>query len=155
MKENVFDVLIYLFENYMDGDVEIAPDPDVIRTELLEAGFPQLEINKAFDWLETLASKQAIKPASSPAFRIFAEREAGKLDAECRGLLMFLEQCGILTPVSRELVIDRVMALNEDSISLENLKWIVLMVLFSQPDEEVAFARMETLVYGSIPNYLH
>ncbi|HEB76995.1 MAG TPA: DUF494 family protein, partial [Methylothermaceae bacterium] len=37
----------------------------------------------------------------------------------------------------------------------ENLKWIVLMVLFSQPDQEAAFARMEDLVYGNIPVALH
>lgn len=155
MKENVFDVLIYLFENYMDGDVDLAPDPDVIRTELLEAGFPQPEINKAFDWLESLTEQHVIHPVSSPAFRIFSAREMARLDAECRGLLMFLEQSGILTPTSRELVIDRVMAFNEEVISLENLKWIVLMVLFSQPNEEIAFARMENLVYDSLPTYLH
>jgi Smg protein len=155
MKENVFDVLIYLFENYMDSEVDRAPDPDVIRTELLEAGFPQPEINKAFEWLESLTEQQAIKAASSPAFRIFCSQELVKLDAECQGFLLFLEQCGILTPESRELAIDRAMAFSEDSISLENLKWIVLMVLFSQPDEEIAFARMETLVYESLPTYLH
>ncbi len=154
MKENVFDVLIYLFENYMD-DVELTPDPDMIRTELLEAGFPQTEINKAFDWLESLTEQTAIKSASSPAFRIFFSQEMAKLDTECRGLLLFLEQNGILTPASRELVIDRVMAFNEETISLENLKWVVLMVLFSQPNEEIAFARMENLVYESLPNYLH
>jgi Smg protein len=155
MKENVFDVLIYLFENYMDGDVDLTPDPDIIRTELLEAGFPQSEISKAFDWLESLTDQSAIKPVSSPAFRVFSNREMAKLDAECRGLLMFLEQSGILTPANREVVIDRVMAFNEDSISLENLKWVVLMVLFSQPNEEIAFARMENLVYENLPTYLH
>ncbi|CAL1238940.1 DUF494 family protein [Candidatus Methylocalor cossyra] len=155
MKESVFDVLIYLFENYMDGNVDLSPDPDLVRSELLEAGFPQPEINKAFEWLESLAEQPSIKAVSSPAFRIYCDREQAKLDAECRGLLLFLEQNGILNPESRELVIDRVMALNEESISLENLKWIVLMVLFSQPNEEVAFARMENLVYESLPTYLH
>ena len=154
MKENVFDVLIYLFENYMGEDVDLTPDPDVIRTELLEAGFPPPEVNKAFEWLESLAEYQTIKPVSSPAIRIFSDREMAKLDTECRGLLLFLEQNGILTAASRELVIDRVMAFNDDTISLENLKWIVLMVLFSQPDEELAFARMENLVYENLPNYL-
>ena len=48
-----------------------------------------------------------------------------------------------------------VMAIDEEQLTLENLKWIVLMVLFSQPDEELAFARMEHLVYGSNPTYLH
>jgi Smg protein len=29
------------------------------------------------------------------------------------------------------------------------------MVLFSQPNEEIAFARMENLIYESLPTYLH
>jgi Smg protein len=33
MKENIFDVLMYLFENYMEEEIEILPDSDVIRTE--------------------------------------------------------------------------------------------------------------------------
>jgi Smg protein len=155
MKENVFDVLIYLFENYMDDEADPTPDPDAIRTDLLEAGFPNKEINRAFDWLESLSELKPIQSSSLPAFRIFSLQECAKLDTECRGLLMFLEQSAILTAASRELVIDRVMALNEESISLENLKWIVLMVLFSQPNEEIAFARMENLVYESLPSYLH
>ena len=155
MKENVFDVLIYLFENYMDAETEPAPDPDAIRTELLEVGFPHKEITKAFDWLESLSEQKPIQTSSLPAFRVYSAQECAKLDTECRGLLMFLEQSGILTPASRELVVDRAMALQEDSISLENLKWIVLMVLFSQPDEEIAFARMENLVYEVLPSYLH
>ena len=68
---------------------------------------------------------------------------------------MFLEQSGILTPTNRELVIDRVMALEHEEISMEKLKWIVLMVLLSQPDEEIAFSRMEDIVYELIPAYLH
>jgi len=155
MKENVFDVLIYLFENYMDAETEPASDPDAIRTELLEVGFPRKEINKAFDWLESLSEQKPIQSTSLPAFRVYSTQECAKLDTESRGLLMFLEQSGILTPASRELVVDRAMALQEDRISLENLKWIVLMVLFSQPDEEIAFARMENLVYEALPSYLH
>ena len=30
MKEDIFDVLIYLFENYLDGDSDSYPDTDVI-----------------------------------------------------------------------------------------------------------------------------
>ena len=155
MKENVFDVLIYLFERFMDSDEDRQPDSDEVRTDLLDAGFPQAEVTKALDWLDALTEHHDIKPASTPAFRVFCAAEMARLDTESRGLLMFLEQCGILTPASRELVIDRVMAIDEDPLSIENLKWMVLMVLFSQPDEELAFARMEHLVYGNFPPYLH
>lgn len=155
MKENVFDVLMYLFENYMEDEVEILPDSDAVRTELLEAGFEQIEVSKAFDWLESLGFQGAIKPTVAPAFRIFCAEEVARLDLECRGFIMFLEQNGILNSVNREIVVDRVMALGNEEISLEKLKWIVLMVLLSQPDEEVAFSRMEDIVYGLVPLYLH
>jgi Smg protein len=155
MKENVFDVLIYLFEKFMDSDEDMKPDSDEVRIDLLEAGFPQAEVAKALEWLDALTEHHEIQPASTPAFRVFCTAEMARLDTESRGLLMFLEQCGILTPASRELVIDRVMAIDEEPLSMENLKWMVLMVLFSQPDEELAFARMEHLVYGSLPAYLH
>jgi Smg protein len=155
MKENIFDVLMYLFENYMEEEIEIFPDTDVIRTELLEAGFQQLEVNKAFDWLESLSLEGLIQTSILPSFRIFCRQEIEKLDIECRNLIMFLEQNGILNAANREIVIDRAMALEDEDISLEKLKWITLMVLLSQPDEEIAFSRMEDFVYDLVPSYLH
>jgi len=155
MKENIFDVLMYLFENYMEDEIEILPDSDVIKTELEEAGFEQIEVNKAFDWLESLSLQGGIKPTVAPAFRIFCSQEQDKLDLECRNLLMFLEHSGILNAANREIVIDRAMALENEEISLEKLKWIVLMILLSQPDEELAFSRMEDIVYDLVPTYLH
>ena len=155
MKENIFDVLMYLFENYMEDELELLPDSDAIRTELLEAGFESCEVNKAFDWLDSLSLQRGIKPTVSPAFRIFCPQEIAKLDIECRNLIMFLEQNGILNSSNREIVIDRVMALENEEISMEKLKWIVLMVLLSQPDEEIAFSRMEDIVYDLVPTYLH
>jgi len=68
---------------------------------------------------------------------------------------MFLEQNGILNSANREIVIDRAMALEDEEISMEKLKWIVLMILLSQPDEEIAFSRMEDIVYDLVPSYLH
>ncbi|MCK5920729.1 MAG: DUF494 family protein, partial [Methylococcales bacterium] len=65
------------------------------------------------------------------------------------------EQSGILTPTSRELVIDRLMAFQDEDITLENLKWVVLVILFSRPNEETAFARMEDLIYENIPTLIH
>ena len=155
MKENIFDVLMYLFENYMEEEIDILPDSDAIRTELLKAGFQQLSVNKAFDWLASLSSQGTIQTNIAPTFRVFCREETTKLDMECRSLIIFLEQSGILSADNREIVIDRVMALEHEEISLEKLKWITLMVLLSQPDEELAFSRMEDLVYDLVPNYLH
>ena len=155
MKENIFDVLMYLFENYMEEEIEIFPDTDAIRTELLEAGFQHIAVNKAFDWLESLSLQGLIKTSATPSFRIFCREEIAKLDIDCRSLIMFLEHSGILNATNRELVIDRAMALEDEEISLEKLKWITLMVLLSQPNEAIAFSRMEDLVYDLMPSYLH
>jgi len=99
--------------------------------------------------------QQAVNSSVTATFRIFCAQEIAKLDLECRNLILFLEQNGILNSVNREIVIDRAMALEDEEISMEKLKWIVLMILLSQPDEEIAFSRMEDFVYDLIPNYLH
>ena len=67
---------------------------------------------------------------------------------------MTLERTGILNSVNRELVLDRAIAL-EEALSIDKLKWIVLIVLLNMPDEELAFARMEDMIYDLIPTYLH
>ncbi|MEW8470553.1 MAG: DUF494 family protein, partial [Candidatus Thiodiazotropha sp.] len=56
MNENVVDILIYLYENYMDGEQAPPSDQHELRDELIQAGFPSGEINKAFDWLDELAN---------------------------------------------------------------------------------------------------
>jgi Smg protein len=155
MKENIFDVLIYLFENYLDDDIELLPDSEGIKTELLQAGFRTGEVNSAFDWLETLTDQSDIIPSFSPAFRIFSAPEEAKLNIECRDFLLFLEHSGILTALTREIVIDRAMALDIQVLSLEELKWAVLMVLLSQSDDDIAFSRMEDIVYDLTPALLH
>jgi Smg protein len=154
MKENIFDVLIYLFENYMADEMEHLPDSDVIRNELEAAGFDPLEVSKAFAWLESLSVENTMHCVCA-TFRIFSPQEEAKLDLNCRNLLLFLEHSGILTSGNRELVIDRAMALEEQDISLDELKWIVLMVLLNQADSETAFSRMENIVYDLTPAYLH
>ena len=154
MKENVIDVLMYLFEHYMYDEAPIQPDRESLQVELLEAGFSYIEINKAFDWLDVL-NNNAGPVHTARSFRLYTDQETRKLDTECRGFLLFLEQMDVLTPANREMVIDRVLALETDEIDLEQLKWIVLMVLFSQPGQEAAYCWMEELMFNQMTNQLH
>jgi len=152
MSETVLDVLMYLFETYSEQDFEPETEPDqaVLREELLQAGFGELEVDHALDWLEGLGARQDEPFHSPPAersVRLFNEFELGRLDAACRGYILYLEQIGILSPVQRELVVDRLVALGPGDIDVDQVKWVVLMVLFSQPGQETAFARMEDLVF--------
>ena len=158
MNENVVDILIYLYENYMDAEQNPPSDQQEIHEELVQAGFPEREIDKAFQWMEELARHQGTQDYqdhTENSIRIYTEQEIRRLDADCRGLLLFLEQNGILDQASRELVVDRATALDSQQIGVEELKWIVLMVLINQPGQESAFAQMEDLVYNDIPVYLH
>lgn len=70
--------------------------------------------------------------------RIYTKKENVRLDASCRGFLLFLEQIQVLNLKTREMVIDRVMALDNTEFDLEDLKWVVLMVLFNIPGYENA-----------------
>lgn len=158
MNETVLDVLMYLFENFSEQDYDQAPDQVVLRDELLQAGFGELEVDRALDWLEELAATDAQPFANKPAqrsVRLFSARELARLDADCRGYIVYLEQVGILNPVQREVILDRLMALDSLDIDVEQVKWVVLMVLFSQPGQEAAFARMEDLVFEEDAGAVH
>ena len=157
MKENILDVLMYLFENYMNDEIEFDTDEESLKTELEQAGFHKGEISKAFLWLEGLAGLQGSSEqvSSAESIRVYTTEESEKLDLDSRGFLMFLEQTGVLDHNTREMVIDRVMALESEEIDLEQLKWVVLMVLFNQPGREAAYAWMEDLVFDEIPGVVH
>lgn len=155
----MLDVLMFLFENYLENEIEVGSDQEVIRTALLDAGFPGEEIGKAFSWLENLAiNVESLKTESNsavPCTRIFVQDEIDRMDLECRGFLVFLEQAGVLDAQTRELVVDRVMALETRDVDLEQLKWVVLMVLFNQPGKEDVYAFMEDLVLDRSSGRLH
>lgn len=172
MKENVLDVLLYLFEYYMADNPgqPLDTDRDTLESRLVEAGFTSAEIRKAFHWLDALwqrreASSVAMSRHQSepqedtarvPSLRLYAGKELERLDTDCRGFLLFLESVGILSPANRELVIERVLALPDDEdMDLERLKWLILLVLFTQPGEEVAYAWMEELLYDNLSGYVH
>jgi Smg protein len=154
-EENLFDVLMYLFENYMDEESPLYTDPEKIKDQLSDAGFRHSQINKAFLWLEDLAqgheSRGEPLACHAQAMRIYSPSEMKKLDVECRGFLYYLEQIGVVDAPVRELIVDRVMALESDEIDLEQLKWVVLMVMFNQPGFEEAYSWVESLVLDELP----
>lgn len=159
MKETVFDVLMYLFDNYFEEDYEINSDQESLKHELVQAGFGDNQVSKAFDWLEGLATQkdliQSENLAEKSTLRMYSEREMEKLDVKCRGFLIFLEQSGVLNAYDREVVIDRAMALEAEEIDLQQLKWVVLMVLLNQPGKEAAFTWMEDIVMDDTHSRLH
>jgi Smg protein len=147
MKESILDVLMYLYENYVETEFSDESNFDLLRVELVGAGFPEEEVDNAFNWLSGLAAsrEELVNPAAG-SIRLYARAELTRLGPACRGFLLYLEQLGLLTPRSRELVIDRLISI-EDEIDLERVKWVVLLVLINQPGTEDAIAQVEEMVY--------
>ena len=157
MKETLLDVLLYLFENYFYDDPDAVRDRDSLQTHLIQAGFSPTEVSKAFDWLDGLDQLRTPLPGSRSLqpVRLYAAEEEARLDLASRGFLLFLEQSGILDAALREQVIDRAMALDTEELDLDDLKWVVLMVLFNQPGHEAAFAWMESHMFALDGEALH
>lgn len=158
----MMDILMYLFETYIHSDIELMVDQDELSDELSRAGFHHDDIYKALNWLENLALLQDsdetpyLSASSLTSVRIFTAKEMDRLDVECRGFLIFLEQISVLNPETREMVIDRVMELETVEFVLNDLKWVILMVLFNVPGNERAYDQMEELLYSTQEDeYLH
>ena len=157
----VFDILIYVFDRYMLEELPASAERESLARDLESAGFGEANVERALDWLADLAEQREdgnlghldndLKGSSS--LRVYAPEEMARLDAQCRGLLTSLEAGGILSASQREIVIDRLLALDTEELDLEQVKWVVLMVLSSQPGQELAYSRMEDLVFDDDPQH--
>ncbi len=156
MKQNVVDVLMYLFENIITDESTFIPENEHVFDRLEDLGFPQHDIIHAFDWLEDLAtihtnllSASNSQPViDTQSVRIYSDLEKALTTPECISFLMRLEQNQIISDVTREIILDRIVALDV-VFELEQLKWIIMIVLYSQPGEESAYIWMENLIFNT------
>jgi Smg protein len=152
----MYDVLVYLYENYYRPDA--CPDPDTLTRKLSAAGFEEDEIDSALSWLHGLAAvTQTTIPvayADSSSCRIYVDSEFDRLGPECIGFISFLGSAGLLNPLLREVVIQSALATEETPVSLESLRIIVLMVFWSQGEEPDALI-LEELLEDGAPRQMH
>jgi Smg protein len=147
----MFDVLVYVYENYWRGDA--CPEIQHLGRKLSAAGFEQEEIDQALQWLEGLQrashdtqlidiSQPApetpeLRAPSAHSLRVYSVQAQDRLGAQCLGFVSFLESAGVLPAHLREVVLDRAMAVPQHPVSLDDLKIIVLMTYWSagiEPD---------------------
>jgi Smg protein len=150
MENTVFDILVYVFDHYLFEELPASTERADLARDLESAGFRGANVERALDWLADLADERE-RPglkANERAFRLYSTAESSRLDSACQGLLLSLERGGILSATQREIVIDRLLALDTEELGLEQVKWVVLMVLSCQPGQEAACQRMEDLVYA-------
>ena len=148
MDNTVFDVLVYVFDHYQFAELPAATERAEIARDLEVAGFRGVTVQRALDWLAALADQrsQPELDANARTFRLYTPEECARLDASCRGLLLALERGGILAPTQREIVIERLLALDVEELGLEQVKWVVLMVLTSKAGDAAACERFADIV---------
>jgi len=150
----MFDVLVFVYENYWRGDA--CPQSDHLERKLSAVGFEAQEIHEALIWLSglSIATRSTELAADGPtddaeagttsnamldpcpnSMRVYSVAEQNRLGSECLGFISFLESSGVLPARMREIVVDRAMASSADSLCLEDLKIIVLMVYWSFGEE--------------------
>jgi Smg protein len=142
----MFDVLVYLYENYWRPDA--CPDHAQLTRKLCAVGFESDEIQEALSWLDGLASaaQSYTGQQSDKALRVYSVNEQEHLGEDSIGFLSFLESAGVLPPPMREMVVDRATAINGGPLDLEDLKIIVLMVFWSLGEEPDALILDELFV---------
>ena len=129
----MFEILIYLFESYID--LGSYPAPDKLSRKLYAAGFEADDIDDTLTWLSAL---QLQTTESYPAtlehsgMRCFAELEYELIGYDARQFLLFSGQQEMITAIEREIIIDRAVALQIKDLSLEKLKLIMLIVLWNR-----------------------
>lgn len=137
----MFEVLVFVYENYWRGDA--CPELQQLGRKLSAQGFELEEIQQALAWLDGLnfAAQSTQVPDLPPAapsplsMRVYSVAEQDHLGAQCLGFISFLESSGVMPPAMREIVLDRAMAAPGGPVSLDDLKIIVLMVYWSMGRE--------------------
>ena len=142
----MFDVLVYLYENYWRPDA--CPSHQQLSRKLSAVGFESDEIQDALKWLDGLASsaESCAGEQGEKSLRVFSPAEIERLGEDSIGFICFLESAGVLPPTMREMVLDRASAIGNGPMELDDLKIIVLMVFWSLGEEPDALILDELFV---------
>ncbi|MGY0399357.1 MAG: DUF494 domain-containing protein [Ostreibacterium sp.] len=159
-QHSVLDTLVYLFD-YLVYEKKMRPTPtvDEMHEELGAAGFAKKDIDRAMAWLLDLNDLQQddlLRTPSDDAVRQFTDAEIEKMSKESRGFLYQLAQMGVIDTRLREILIQKLMTLDEDSIHVDEVKWVTLMAIFNRPEQEANATWLEqSLLSGSTVGRLH
>ena len=140
IKEDFLDILLYLFEYYSEDPVRESDTSFVIRDHLIDAGFQDVAIDHAMDWVEIFKNPKEVMMLHAPSnssVRILSDDEKNLLDVECQNYISRLEKFGLLTPEKRELLIDKLTSIGFEPMDLEVVKALSILMLFQEPSVEV------------------
>jgi Smg protein len=133
----MFDILFYLVENFFPHGT--LPDNETITRKLSDAGFEEEDISEVLGWLRGFGSLEDPNAyrgnlENSNGFRVFSPEEVNGLSTKARGFLTFLVDSELISSTQRETIIERVIALSESQVGVDEIKLIVLLALWHQQE---------------------
>ena len=153
-KEAFLDVLLYLFEYYSDKHETKQNSEPQIRDELILAGFQEEMIEHAMEWVAVFnqpANNIDIQQPKKLSVRVLSDKEKSLLNEECQNYIARLEKFGLLSPLKRELLIDKLMAIGFEPLDIEVVKALSILMLFQEPGIDVKFHTLEANSFWDEP----
>ncbi len=150
----MFDILLFLFENYFD--IGNYPDINRLTAKLSAAGFEEDDITQAIAWLSGLQQLTTIsypEKINQGGLRCYTNFECRRISDEGLSFIVFLEQNKMISPVEREMIIDRVVALDREYLALDKVKLITLIVLWNQHEDLDPMLIEDLLTPSAVASY--
>lgn len=144
------DILVFLFESYIQANRQ-KPSFETLSEDLENAGFDQTQIVKAFTWLEGLKHyekcSERLQACTPGAKRHYTNHEYYKLGPEGIEFIRYLDENHLTSDVTREMIIDRAIAVGRGKIAIEHLKWISLIILCYKNPENKQIRWYENFIF--------
>jgi Smg protein len=134
LKERVL-AIVSIIAQYVAEENRLPSSSDIVE-ELLASGFEAEEIDAAFLWMESFSSQQSDisdhPELTIPSQRIFTPQECQAISCEGRGFLTQIRGLGILDDASQEDIIQKAVQLDEDEITLADVKNLTALTLLTR-----------------------
>ena len=133
MRNKILEIVVFLID-YMREKGAKQTTTEEISVKLSEMGYTDDEIDTAYDWfVEQFSSENEPEYSSFPkrsgSMRILTDTERLLISPDAYGFLMKLLNGGVIDDEQLETVIDRVISLSGDPLTLDQIKEIASSVI--------------------------
>lgn len=136
-KERVL-AIVSIIAQYVAEENRLPSSSDIVE-ELLASGYDAEEIDAAFLWMESFSLQDGATDHAEltvPSQRIFTAEERRAISREGRGFLTQIRGLGILDDASQEDIIQKAVQLDEDEVTLADMKNLTALTLLTRSHNE-------------------
>lgn len=155
----MLDVLIFMYTNYMQEPTgSHIGIQNHIAKELSEAGFDYQDSLGAINWYITLRSmlKNKVEDTThTEAIRIYTQAELERIAPDSLDFIALLQTQKAITSDEREVIIDRALALTQNSITIEEIRWVTMMVLNNDQSRKEQYLFIEDALFNLNNSTVH